>query len=127
MAYDESTAARVRAVLAGQGKVVEKKMMGGLCFMVRGGMCCSVSGKGGLLVRVDPASYPAALREPHVQPMKMGKRVMSGFVRVAPGGYRTTEELRAWVLRGVAGVVSRAASARPRTRRKKPGRRRGRD
>jgi TfoX/Sxy family transcriptional regulator of competence genes len=119
MAYDESTAARVREVLAGHGEVVEKKMMGGLCFMVRGGMCCSVSGKGGLLVRVDPASYPTALREPHVQPMKMGKRVMSGFVRVAPAGYRTTEELRAWVLRGVAGVVSRKASARPRTRRKR--------
>ena len=127
MGYDESTAARVREVLAGQRGLAEKKMMGGLCFMVRGGMCCSVSGKGGLLVRVDPASYATALREPHVQPMKMGKRVMSGFVRVAPEGYRTTAELRAWVLRGVAGVVSRTASARPRTRRKKPGRRRGRD
>ena len=119
MAYDESTAARVRQVLAGQAGLAEKKMMGGLCFMVRGGMCCSVSGKGGLLVRVDPASYATALREPHVQPMKMGKRVMSGFVRVAPEGYRTMEELRAWVLRGVAGVVSRKASAHPRPRRKR--------
>ena len=121
MAYDESTAARVRAALAGQGKVVEKKMMGGLCFMVRGGMCCSVSGKGGLLVRVEAGSYKAALREPHVQPMKMGKRVMSGFVRVAPEGYRTTEELRAWVLRGVDGVASRKTAARPRSRRKARG------
>lgn len=121
MAYDESTAARVRAALAGQGKVVEKKMMGGLCFMVRGGMCCSVSGKGGLLVRVEPGSYEAALREPHVHPMKMGKRVMSGFVRVAPEGYRTSEELRAWVLRGVDGVVSRKTAARPRSRRKARG------
>jgi len=89
MAYDESTAARVRQVLAGQPGLVEKKMMGGLCFMVRGGMCCSVSGKGGLLVRVTPE------------------------------GYRTTEELRAWVLRGVAGVVRRKASAHPRPRRKR--------
>ena len=118
MAYDESTAARVREALAGHGKVVEKKMMGGLCFMVRGGMCCAVSGKGGLLVRVDPASYATTLREPHVQPMKMGQRVMSGFVRVAPEGYRTTEELRAWLLRGVAGVESRKGSARSRPRRK---------
>jgi len=79
-------------------------------------MCCSVSGKGGLLVRVDANAYAAALRELHVQPMKMGKLVMSGFVRVAPEGYRTTEQLRNWVLRGVAGVVSRKASthARPR-------------
>ena len=99
MAYDESTAARVRQVLAGQPGLTEKKMMGGLCFMVRGGMC----------------------GEPHVRPMKMGKRVMSGFVRVAPEGYRTTEELRAWVLRGVAGVVSRKAAARPRSRRKARG------
>jgi hypothetical protein len=118
MAYDESTAIRVRQVLAGQPGLVEKQMMGGLCFMVRGGMCCSVSGKGGLLVRVEPASYATTLREPHVQPMKMGKRVMSGFVRVAPEGYRTTEELRAWVLRGVAGVVSRPATTRRRPRRK---------
>jgi TfoX/Sxy family transcriptional regulator of competence genes len=118
MAYDESTAARVRQALAGQPALAEKKMMGGLCFMVRGGMCCSVSGKGGLLVRVDPASYATILREPHVQPMKMGKRVMSGFARVAPEGYRTTAELRAWVLRGVAGVASRKATARPRSRRK---------
>jgi len=51
--------------------------------------------------------------------MKMGKRVMSGFVRVTPEGYRTTEELRAWVLRGVAGVVRRKASAHPRPRRKR--------
>ena len=118
MAYDESTAARVRQVLAGQPGLVERTMMGGLCFMVRGGMCCSVSGKGGLLVRVDRASYASVLREPHVRPMKMGKRVMSGFVRVAPEGYRTPAELRGWVLRGVAGVVSRKIPARPRPRRK---------
>src|SRR4029077_19274194 len=52
MAYDEKTAARVRKALAGRHDVVEKKLMGGLCFMVNGNMCCSVSGKGGLLVRV---------------------------------------------------------------------------
>jgi hypothetical protein len=120
MAYDESTAARVRQVLAGQPGLVEKKMMGGLCFMVHGGMCCSVSGKDGLLVRVDAASYATALREPHVQPMRMGKRVMRGFVRVAPEGYRTTEDLRCWVLRGVASVVSRKTAAHPRPRRKGP-------
>ena len=51
MAYDEKTAARVRKALAGRRDVVEKKLMGGLCFMTQGGMCCSVSGKGGLLVR----------------------------------------------------------------------------
>ena len=52
MAYDEKTAERVRALLSDRRDVVEKKLMGGLCFMVKGGMCCSVSGRGGLLVRV---------------------------------------------------------------------------
>jgi hypothetical protein len=47
MAFDERTADRVRAILSGRPDVVEKKMMGGLCFMVKGGMCCSVSGRGG--------------------------------------------------------------------------------
>jgi hypothetical protein len=102
MAYDEQMAERVRQVLADRHDVVERKMMGGLCFMVRGGMCCSVSGKGGLLVRVGAAAHESALREAHVQPMKMGRRVMRGFVRIAPDGYRTDIQLRNWVLRGVA-------------------------
>jgi hypothetical protein len=101
MAYDERTAERVREVLAGRRDFLEKKMMGGLCFMVSGRMCCSVGGKGGLLVRVGAQGYETALGEAHVQPMKMGKRVMSGFVRIAPDGYRTAAQLRRWVLRGV--------------------------
>ena len=52
MAFDEKTADRVRGVLSDRRDVVERKMMGGLCFMVKGGMCCSVSGRGGLLVRI---------------------------------------------------------------------------
>ena len=56
MAYDEATAERVRKLLSGRRDVAEKKMMGGLCFMVKGAMCCSVSGQGGLLVRVGPAA-----------------------------------------------------------------------
>ena len=52
MAYDEKTAERVRRALSHRRDVVEKKLMGGLCFMVKGGMCCSVSGRGGLLIRV---------------------------------------------------------------------------
>lgn len=114
MAYDQQTAERVRQVLYGRRDVVEKKMMGGLCFMIRGGMCCSVSGSGGLLVRVGAPAHESALREAHVQPMKMGGRVMSGFVRIAPDGYRTDSQLRSWVLRGVACVES-LPSKTPRT------------
>jgi hypothetical protein len=108
MAYDEKTAARVRKALAGRCDAVEKKLMGGLCFMVNGNMCCSVSGKGGLLVRVEIEAMDRVLLEPHVAPMEMGGRVMRGFARVAPDGYRTDAALKKWIERGV-----NAADARP--------------
>ena len=111
MAYDESTAARVRKALSGRRDVVEKKLMGGLCFMVRGGMCCSVSGKGGLLVRVDIEAMDRVLLEPHVKPMEMGGRVMRGFARVAPDGYRTETALKKWIERGINAADARPAKA----------------
>jgi hypothetical protein len=88
MAYDAATVERVRKVIAGRAAVVERKMMGGVCFMVKGSMCCSVSGKGGLRVRIDPEAQAGLLREPHVTPMHVGARTMRGFLRVAPDGYR---------------------------------------
>src|SRR5882762_7922441 len=117
MAYDEKTAGRVRALLSDRRDVVEKKLMGGLSFMVEGSMCCSVSGRGGLLVRVGAEAHAQTLAEPHVQPMGMGGRIMSGFVRVAPEGYRTGAALRKWVERGVAA----ARLAKPRGARKRGG------
>jgi|SRR5262249_21947378 len=104
MAYDEQTAERVRKVLAGRRDVTAKKMMGGLAFMVKGGMCCSVSGRGGMLVRVgaDETVYGA----PHVERVKMGARTMSGFARVQPEGYATDAALRKWVQRGLDAVAS---------------------
>ena len=114
MAYDENTAARGRKALAGRRDVVEKKLMGGLCFMVNGSMCCSVSGKGGLLVRVEIEAAERVLLEPHVAPMEMGGRVMRGFVRVAPHGYHTDAALKKWIKLGVA-----AAAARPAKKKKK--------
>jgi hypothetical protein len=109
MAYDEKAAARVRKLLGGRRDVVEKKLMGGLCFMVKGGMCCSVSGKGGLLVSVDIEAQERMLLEPHVAPMEMGGRVMRGFVRVAPDGYRTEAALTKWIERGVTAAAARPA------------------
>jgi hypothetical protein len=106
VAYDEKTAERVRKVLSGRRDVVEKKLMGGLCFMVKDGMCCSVSGRGGLLVRVGPEAFERMLAEPHVAPMEMRGRTMTGFVRVMPEGYRTEAALRKWVQRGVDFVLS---------------------
>jgi TfoX/Sxy family transcriptional regulator of competence genes len=109
MAYDEETAEQVRKLLSGRRDVVAKKMMGGLCFMVGGSMCCVVSGKGGLLVRVGPDGFARALAEPHVAPMEMRGRIMTGFVRVAPEGYRTDAALKTWVERGIAFVTAMPA------------------
>jgi TfoX/Sxy family transcriptional regulator of competence genes len=111
MAYDEKTAARLRELLASRTDVVEKKMMGGLCFMVKGRMCASVSGRGGLLIRVGPDAHASVLGEPHVQPMEMRKRVVTGFVRVAPEGYRTAAELKKWIKLGLDFVATMPASA----------------
>jgi len=109
MAYDEETAERVRKLLSGQKDVVAKKMMGSLCFMVNGSMCCAVSGRGGILVRVGPEAQARALAEPHVEPMEMRGRIMTGFVRVAPDGYRTAPALKKWVERGVSFVTTMPA------------------
>ena len=124
MAYDEETAGRVRKLLSNYPAVTEKKMMGGLSFMVKGRMCCSVSGKGGLLVRVGAEAQQSMLGEPHVSPMAMGGRTMTGFVRIAPEGYRTEGALKAWIKRAldVVATMPSGASARKSTRPKAPNR-----
>jgi TfoX/Sxy family transcriptional regulator of competence genes len=101
MPYDTQAADGIRILLAEHRSVVEKKMMGGLVFMVAGHMCVVVSGRGGLLVRVGPEMQARVLKEPHVKPMTMAGRPMTGFVRVAPEGYRTAAGLRKWVKRGL--------------------------
>ena len=104
MAYDEQTAERVRKALSGRRDVTAKKMMGGLAFMVKGGMCCSVSGRGGLLIRVG--ADEGVFGEPHVRRVKMGARTMSGFARVDPEGYATDAALKRWIQRGLDTVAS---------------------
>jgi len=106
VAYDLVTAERVRHLLADRHDVNERKMMGGLCFMVKGGMCCAASGRGGLLVRVDSEAQPRLIREPHVRPMVMAGRPVTTFVRVMPEGYRTHAGLKKWVKRGVDAVAA---------------------
>jgi TfoX/Sxy family transcriptional regulator of competence genes len=101
MAYDEDLARRVRGLLADEDGVTEKKMFGGLAFLMNGNMCVSASGRGGLLLRIDPANT-AALAKPHAAPMKMRGRTMAGWVVVAPEGIKTARELAAWVKLGVA-------------------------
>ena len=82
--------------------------MGTLAFMVDGSMCCSV-GQDGLLVRVDADERERLLGKPYVTPMQLGGRTMSGFVRVAPAGFRTEAALAKWLERGIAAGKKRQA------------------
>ena len=102
MAYDEALADRIRELLAGKPGLAEKKMFGGLAFLINGNMSVSASGQGGLLVRVDPDESDALLKKPGVALMEMGGRSMAGWLRVEPDAVRTEKQLRAWVDRGVA-------------------------
>jgi TfoX/Sxy family transcriptional regulator of competence genes len=104
MAYDEDLANRLREVLADEEAVTEKKMFGGLAFLLHGNMSVSASRKGGLLVRIDPAETDAALARPHVARMEMGGRTMDGWITVAPEGVKTKRQLAAWVKRSVTFV-----------------------
>lgn len=111
MTYDERTAARIRAVLARRRDVVERKMFGGLTFMVNGAMCCGITAEA-LVVRVGPAAHEAALAEPHVRPMTFTGRPLAGMVYVDPPGYRTARALARWVQRGVEFVTAKPAPPR---------------
>ena len=104
MPYDEDLANRLRELLAGEGPLTEKKMFGGLAFLLNGHMSVSASRNGGLLARIDPADTEAALKRPHVARMEMGGRSMDGWITVAPEGLRTKRELAAWVKRSVSYV-----------------------
>jgi len=104
MPYDEDLANRLRELLAGEGPVTEKKMFGGLAFLLNGHMSVSASRNGGLLARIDPADTESALKRPHVARMEMGGRSMDGWITVAPEGLTTEAELAAWVDRSVAYV-----------------------
>jgi hypothetical protein len=111
--YDETTAERVRRLLSARLDVVEKRMVGGLSFMVGGSMCCGVTGDA-LMVRVGPEGRERALARPHVRLMELGGRPLAGFVCVDPGGYRTDRALAAWVQRGIEFVSTLPAKSPPR-------------
>jgi TfoX/Sxy family transcriptional regulator of competence genes len=99
MAYDEALAERIRAMLPDE-PVVEKKMFGGLAFLVGGNMSVAASGQGGLLVRVDAQQTDSLLREPGAALMEMGGRTMNGWLRVG-SEVLDDETLQLWVDRGV--------------------------
>ena len=106
MAFDEQLAGRVRGVLAAAGMTpTEKKMFGGLSFLVNGNLCCGVMGPD-LLARVGPQVAGEALAEPATRPFDMGRGASPGWVVVAPGGIATDEALTSWVDRARAFATS---------------------
>src|SRR5918995_3133558 len=104
MPYDQDLAERVRAFLASRTDVTERKMFGGLTFMIGGNMCCGVNGDE-LIVRLDPDREDEALARPHARPMDFTGRPMGGFITVRPDGL-TDDQLNRWVEEAVARAES---------------------
>ncbi len=114
MGYDEQTAARVRRMLSGRPGVVEKRMVGGLSFIVDGHMCCGVTSTA-LMVRVGSEAYQQELGRPHVRPLELAGRPLGGYVCVDPEGIPTDAALAAWVQRGIDFVSTLPARRPPRS------------
>ena len=100
-AFDAELADRIREIVSGERGVTEKRMFGGLAFLVDGHMAVAASGQGGLMVRVPPDQTDKLLQRDHVAPMIMSGRETRGWVRVDGDGVRTMRQLQSWVRRGV--------------------------
>jgi TfoX/Sxy family transcriptional regulator of competence genes len=101
MAYDEALADQIRELITDEPGVTERRMFGGLAFLVRGNMAVAASGEGGILVRVDPQESDALVETTEAVHMVMRGRPMQGWLRVAPEHLRGSGELRRWVELGV--------------------------
>ena len=99
MAYNLKLAERIRAELAGIPSV-EKKMFGGVGFLLHGNMACGVY-KEDMIVRVDPEKHSKLLKKPHAKPFDITGRPMKGWLMVEPEGYKTSKQLSTWVKEGV--------------------------
>jgi TfoX/Sxy family transcriptional regulator of competence genes len=106
MAYDEELADRVRALLGDRPGLTEKKMFGGLAFLVNGNMAIAASGQGGILVRVDPDESDALVASTPAEPMEMRGRSMAGWLRVDTADVADDGTLAEWVERGAAYAAS---------------------
>jgi TfoX/Sxy family transcriptional regulator of competence genes len=101
VAYDEELAERIRELLAADDDVTEKKMFGGLAFLIGGNMSVSASGQGGLLLRCDPEETDVLVEHPHVTRFEMRGRAMDGWLRLDPEAVQTRDDLERWVAVGV--------------------------
>ena len=102
MAYDEDLADRIRELLADEPDLTEKRMFGGLAFLVAGNLAVGTSGQGGLLARVDPGESEALMCSAGVAPVEMRGREMAGWLRVESSALGAKAELETWVRRSVA-------------------------
>ena len=100
MPYDEVLANRIRELLASE-QTVEKRMFGGLAFLINGNMSVAASGRGGLMVRVPPERTEALLSREHAGPMVMAGRETRGWLRISDDGIKTKRQLQSWVTVGV--------------------------
>ncbi len=105
MAYDEGLAQRIGDMLGEQPGLVEKKMFGGVGFLLHGNMACGVH-KDALIVRVGPERYDEALKRPHTRPFDMTGRPMKGWVMLAADGYEADDDLSSWVQQGIEFALS---------------------
>lgn len=115
MAYDEGLAQRIRELLEGAPRVAEKKMFGGVAFLVDGHMACGII-RDELMVRVGPEAHAEAIAQPHARPMDFTKRPMRGFVQVTSEGFEADADLASWVARGVGFAESCGSAPAPRAK-----------
>jgi TfoX N-terminal domain len=97
VAYDEELAARIRELVVDESNLTEQKMFGGLAFLIGGNMAVAASGRGGVLVRVDPAQSDALVATTNARVMEMRGRPMRGWLRVGPEDLRSKRQLARWV------------------------------
>ncbi|KHO20635.1 TfoX/Sxy family protein [Mycolicibacterium setense] len=102
MAFDPDLADRIRELTAIESGLDEKRMFGGLAFLINGHMAVAASRDGGLMVRVAPDDSEKLLRRDHVEPMVMGGRQMRGWLRIDGPGITSKRQLKSWVDRGIA-------------------------
>jgi len=101
MAFDPDLAERIRKAIEGDSGWTERKMFGGIAFMLHGNMCCGIVDHR-LMVRVGSDAYEKALAMPHVKPMDFTGKPMRGFIYVEPAGTKKIAALRKWIALGVA-------------------------
>lgn len=97
MAYDETLAEKVREVLKGKRNITEKKMFGGLCFLLNGNMLCGVDNKSRLMIRVGPEKYESSLKLKHAQKMDFTGKPMKGMLYIDTDGTKRKDSIKRWL------------------------------